>query len=143
VRHYVGIRTQYSWDDERMDRTETQKAAEVVAHIDAKVRDKLLKRARKQGLTNEAGTELAEAWKRAAKKTRHLHGHDLHNGHRKEPARMPATPGLHDAQRWPVSAWRGRASRGERSRQARDGARLLADMPLSPGQTSAGRCSLR
>jgi hypothetical protein len=64
-----------------MDRTEALKAAEVVAHIDAKVRDKLLKRARRQGLTTEAGIELAEAWKRAAKKTRHLHRRDLHNGH--------------------------------------------------------------
>jgi hypothetical protein len=64
-----------------MDPTEALRAAEVVAHIDAKVRDKLLKRVRKQGLTNEIGIELAEAWKRAAKKTKRLHRHDRHIGH--------------------------------------------------------------
>jgi hypothetical protein len=52
------------------------KAAEVIAHIDATVRNKLLKRTREHGLTTEAGIALAEAWKRAAKHTRHLPGHD-------------------------------------------------------------------
>jgi hypothetical protein len=51
-----------------------QETAAAVASIDAKLRDKLLKRARKQGITNEAeATELIEAWKRAARKTKRLH----------------------------------------------------------------------
>jgi hypothetical protein len=50
-------------------------ASEAAAHIDAKVRDKLLKRVRKQGIVNpEQAIELVEAWKRAARdprKSRH------------------------------------------------------------------------
>jgi len=52
-----------------MDRTELLKAAcrETAARIDARIRDKLLKRARKQGMANEREVlELIEAWKRAA-----------------------------------------------------------------------------
>ena len=44
-----------------------QETAAAVASIDAKVRDKLLKRARKQGITNEVeAIELVKAWKRGA-----------------------------------------------------------------------------
>ena len=43
-------------------------ASEAAAHIDAWVRDKLLKRAREQGIVNqEEAIELVEAWKRAAR----------------------------------------------------------------------------
>jgi hypothetical protein len=43
-------------------------ASEVAAHIDAWIRDKLLKRAREQGIVNqEEAIELVEAWKRAAR----------------------------------------------------------------------------
>jgi hypothetical protein len=49
-------------------------ASQAAAHIDAKVKTKLLKRARKQGMTNEREvTELVEAWKRAARHTKRLH----------------------------------------------------------------------
>jgi hypothetical protein len=71
-----------------MDATEWLKAAcfgaqEEVLHINRKIRDKLLKRARKQGLTDEAeAIKLIEAWKRAARKTKRLHhGHGRHKGH--------------------------------------------------------------
>jgi hypothetical protein len=48
--------------------------AAAVASIDAKVRDKLLKRARKQGMSNEAEViELVNAWKHSAKKTKRWH----------------------------------------------------------------------
>ena len=58
-------------------------AAEAVARIDARIKDKLTKRARKQGMTDEREvTELVEAWKRAAKHTKHLgSGHSRHKGH--------------------------------------------------------------
>jgi hypothetical protein len=61
-----------------MDATEALKAArmeaaKVAASIDARVKDKLLKRARKHGMTDEREvTELVEAWKRAARPTKHL-----------------------------------------------------------------------
>jgi hypothetical protein len=61
-----------------MDATETLKAAcretsEAATRIDAEVRRKLLKRARRQGITNECeAVKLAETWKRAAKPTRRL-----------------------------------------------------------------------
>jgi hypothetical protein len=60
-----------------MDATEASKPArlealEVVARIDARIRDKLLKRARKHGLNEGDVSELVEAWKRAARKTRNL-----------------------------------------------------------------------
>ena len=49
-------------------------ASKAAAGIDAKVKDKLLKRARKQGITNERqAAELVEAWKRAARHTKRLH----------------------------------------------------------------------
>ena len=52
-------------------------ASEAAALSDAKIRSKLVKRARKHGMTEAEGIELAEAWKRAAKHTKHLHlGHD-------------------------------------------------------------------
>ena len=45
--------------------------SEAAAHIDARVRDKLLKRARKQGIVNqEQAIELVEAWKQAARDPR-------------------------------------------------------------------------
>jgi hypothetical protein len=49
-------------------------AAKVAASIDARVKDKLLKRARKHGMTDKREvTELVEAWKRAARPAKHLH----------------------------------------------------------------------
>ena len=62
-----------------MDATKSLKAlcletSTTAARLDARIRDKLLIRARKQGMTNEAEvTELIEAWKRATKKTKRLH----------------------------------------------------------------------
>jgi hypothetical protein len=57
----------------------------LAARIDAGVKDQLLKRARKHGMTNErAVTELVEAWKRAARHSKHLHfgdkGHSAKKG---------------------------------------------------------------
>jgi hypothetical protein len=60
-----------------------QAAAAEAAGIDAQIRDKLLKRAHRLGMTtNEREvTELVEAWKRAARKTRRLHRkHGHHKG---------------------------------------------------------------
>ena len=50
-----------------------QETAVAVASINARVRDKLLKRARKQGTNETAAIELIKAWKRAARKTKRLH----------------------------------------------------------------------
>ena len=61
-----------------MDTTEALKAAcleasDVATHIDAKIRNMLLKRARKQGMTDEGEVvALIEAWKRAVQHTKHL-----------------------------------------------------------------------
>jgi hypothetical protein len=61
-----------------MDPTEALKAARLAAsmaaaRIDAGVKDKLLKRARKQGITDEREVaELIDAWKRAARHTKRL-----------------------------------------------------------------------
>ena len=46
-------------------------AVEAVARIDARITEKLRKRARKHGLTDREADALAEAWKQAAKKTDH------------------------------------------------------------------------
>jgi hypothetical protein len=65
-----------------MDTTEALKAARLeaskaAARIDAGIKDKLLKRARKHGMTGEREvTELVEAWKQAARHTKHLHRGD-------------------------------------------------------------------
>jgi hypothetical protein len=71
-----------------MDTTELlravcREASEAAARIDGRTREKLLKRARKQGMTNEGEViELVEAWRRAAKKMKHLHhGRHQHKGH--------------------------------------------------------------
>jgi hypothetical protein len=60
-------------------------AAKAVEQIDAKVKTKLMKRARRQGMTNEGEvTALVQAWKQAAKHTKRLHlghGHHNHKGH--------------------------------------------------------------
>jgi hypothetical protein len=49
-------------------------ALEEVARIDARVRDKLLKRAHKQGMTSQAEViKLIEVWKRAAARTDRKH----------------------------------------------------------------------
>jgi hypothetical protein len=68
-----------------MDTTQALKAARLeaskaAARIDAGIKDKLLKRARKHGMTDEREvTELVEAWKRAARHTKRLHlGHKGH-----------------------------------------------------------------
>jgi hypothetical protein len=50
-----------------------KETAVAVASIDARVRDKLLKRTRKQGTNETAAIELIKVWKRAARKTQHLH----------------------------------------------------------------------
>src|SRR5262245_38695878 len=63
---------------QRMDlQAACRAASEAAARSDAKIRTKLVKRARKHGMTEAEGIELAEAWKRAARHTKHLHlGHD-------------------------------------------------------------------
>jgi hypothetical protein len=54
-------------------------AAKWAARTDAKIRKKLLKRARKHGMTEAEMIELAEMWKHAARPTEHLHlGADRH-----------------------------------------------------------------
>jgi hypothetical protein len=61
-----------------MDTAETLKAArleasEAAARIEARIKDKLLKRARKHGITDEREvTELVHAWKQAARHTKHV-----------------------------------------------------------------------
>jgi hypothetical protein len=53
-----------------------------IARIDAQVRDKLLKRARKQGMINQDEViELIDAWKRAAVRIDKHRKHDRHKGH--------------------------------------------------------------
>jgi hypothetical protein len=60
-----------------MDTAEALKAArlealEAAAQIEARINDKLLKRARKHGMTDEREmTELVQAWKQAARHTKH------------------------------------------------------------------------
>jgi hypothetical protein len=57
-------------------------AYQEIARIDARVRDKLLKRARKQGMVNQDEIiELTEAWKRAAARVTKHRKHDRHKGH--------------------------------------------------------------
>src|SRR5262249_9366264 len=52
-------------------------ASEAAARSDAKIGTKLVKRARKHGMAEAEGIELAEAWKRATRHTKHLQlGHD-------------------------------------------------------------------
>ena len=48
-------------------------ALEAVARIDARIRDWLLMRARKHGVTEAEAIELTEVWKRASRKTKPLH----------------------------------------------------------------------
>jgi hypothetical protein len=55
-------------------------AAKWAARTDAKVRKKLLKRARKHGMTEAEGIELAEAWKYAMSPKLHL-GSGRHKAH--------------------------------------------------------------
>ena len=53
-----------------------------IARIDARVRDKLLKRARKQGMVNQDEIiELVEAWKGAAARVDRHRKHGRHKGH--------------------------------------------------------------
>ena len=55
-------------------------ASEEVARIDARISDKLLKRARKQGMTSQdEAIKLVELWKRAAARTDRKHRR--HKGH--------------------------------------------------------------
>jgi hypothetical protein len=68
-----------------MDATEALRAAsaataDLVAAIDAKVRDRLVKRARKHGLSQDEAIKHVAAWKTAARKTKHLHL-GRHKGH--------------------------------------------------------------
>ena len=55
-------------------------ASETAARIDARIKTKLVRRARKQGMTNEGEViALVEAWKQAAQPTKRLHlGHHRH-----------------------------------------------------------------
>jgi len=48
-------------------------ASDAAAHIDAMVRTKLVTQARRHGMTEAEGFELAEAFKRAARNTKRLH----------------------------------------------------------------------
>jgi hypothetical protein len=57
-------------------------AADVAEQIHARIKAKLIKRALKQGLTEAAGIEIADAWKRAATHTGRLPIGDLRKGHR-------------------------------------------------------------
>ena len=74
-----------------MDPTEALKAARLAAsmaaaRIDAGVKDKLLKRTRKQGMTDEReAAELIGAWKRAARHTKRLHLGDKGHSAKKAP----------------------------------------------------------
>jgi hypothetical protein len=53
-----------------------------VARIDAKIKKNLLKRARKHGMTEAEGIELAEMWKHAARSMKHQHlGSGRHKAH--------------------------------------------------------------
>jgi hypothetical protein len=47
-------------------------ASQAAAQIDARIKTKLVRRARKHGMTEDEGIELAEALKRAARHTKHL-----------------------------------------------------------------------
>ena len=49
-----------------------QSLAKTVARIDARIRDKLVKHARKHGMTDREAVELDEAWKQAPKHTSKL-----------------------------------------------------------------------
>ena len=58
-----------------------------IARIDAGVQEKLLKRARKQGMTDQDEIiELAEAWKRAAARVSRHHKHEGSTDKREHPA---------------------------------------------------------
>ena len=68
-----------------MDTAEALKAArleasEAAARIEARIKDKLLKRARKHGMTEAEAIELAEMWKHAAWPNPHL-GSGRHKAH--------------------------------------------------------------
>jgi predicted small metal-binding protein len=53
--------------------TANRAASETAARIDAEIKSRLVKHARKHGMTEAEGIELAEAWKRAAVVTERLH----------------------------------------------------------------------
>jgi hypothetical protein len=66
--------------------TTTLKAARAAAkwagRIDARIAKKLLKRARKHGMTEAEAIELAQTWKHAARSMKHLHlGSGRHKAH--------------------------------------------------------------
>ena len=62
-----------------MDLQATRRAAsEAAARIDANIKTKLVKLARKHGMTEVEAIELAEAWKCAARRTKRLHLPDRH-----------------------------------------------------------------
>jgi hypothetical protein len=57
-------------------------AAKWAARTDAKIRKKLLKRARKHGMTEAEVIEVAEAWKHAGRSMKHPHlGSGRHKSH--------------------------------------------------------------
>lgn len=57
-------------------------AYQEIARIDAEVRDKLLKRARKQGMVNQGEViELVKNWKRAAARVDKRRRRERHKGH--------------------------------------------------------------
>jgi hypothetical protein len=55
-----------------MDKEVVNAARREVSKADARVRERLLRRARKHGLSEAEAAELAETWKRAARPTRRL-----------------------------------------------------------------------
>jgi hypothetical protein len=57
-------------------------AREAAARIDARIRTRLLKRFRRQGITDEGeANALVDEWKRTARKTKRLHhGDGRHKG---------------------------------------------------------------
>jgi hypothetical protein len=68
-----------------MDTTAVKAAravAKEIARIDARIRKKLLKRARKHDMTEAEAIELAETWKHAARSMKHQHlGSGRHKAH--------------------------------------------------------------
>jgi hypothetical protein len=73
-------------------------AAKWAARTDAKIRKKLLKRARKHDMTEAEKIELAETWKHAARSVKHQHlGSGRHKAHQADEGR----PGVSDPSPWP------------------------------------------
>jgi predicted small metal-binding protein len=62
--------------------TANRTASEAAARIDAEIKTRLVKHARKHGMTEAEGMDLAEAWKQASVVTERLHlGPGRHKAH--------------------------------------------------------------